>query len=1397
MLCVSIQASLFAQISTQQFPVNNFLATNFKTTLYKTKDGLSANATKALAQDANSVLWIGLDEGLSRFDGTRFRNFRNSLPSRYVKYLYQTRNKRILVAHDLGISEIHETPDTVTFPLLLRGERTETDTAVNYPKQVFEQDDGTLWIAESKSVVRFRAQPGREHSPSTLKRFAFPARCQTNSFLRSFSFVPDGFGSFVVCSQTGYCFWYDRTNDSFKEISLPNGTPLAAASDMLNMGQGVVWIAYADGIAELRFDKQGNFLALSRRLSQPSASLLHRTAQGSIFLGTWFSGLYLLEQHQASASKKSSADSNSLIPRPCPLPFNSVNMLLSNENGEIWVSSDEGIALLKPSPVLTIEFGGKSRGYIQAITRDPRNTIFTSDGMAAYRLHSRTNGTSASDNDKQARADKTNCDDAKLPKNSHTVVPEEIFRIKGTDILAMAHTTTALWCGTTDGKLYRADARDVAQAEHTRTEHVRTEHVRFEQIPTITHDGRSPTLFYLFADAQQTVWACGELDAGALRVRDHNTQSSSQSSSQSNSQPNAKPNVELYDAARGLPSVIRCFAESPDRVLYAAGRSRNRAQYLFRYSASTDRFTDISKPLPTEATTDFEVNDLCVRGADDIWLCSSVGLFHLTAHGVVKVPIIYAPTGEEIINIKAIQRDDNGVLWIGTSHGVVVYHASGEYFFLNENGGLPANEIAFRAMLWAGKYSGMWIGTAKGMVNVASLASTPPATPTPLLTFLRVNGQREKLSELVRTSHVVQRSNNNGSNQSEMNEVAFPHAADIQLGFLSVVFGEDAVTYQYRLLGEGRDSSWSPPQQEAGTTFLTLPTGAYRLQVRAIQSGAYRWSAAMTFRFRVAPAWYEHWWSQVGLVVLAGGIIWGAARMYGRRLEHQKQMLQGIVEERTREIYNKNVEITLSRERLETMSEIGRNLTASLSFEVIANALYDSVSTILPVEQFSLGLLNPERASIHYRFVMEQGARLDGEETHLDHADPCAVWVITRRTPVFINNPATDAPRYAVQQVAQQVVQQTVQQTVQHATPHAANEAAQASSPQTASTQTASIEASPSQTSSIYTPLMLEEQAFGVLSVKAFRLNAYTPEHLDILQSLSDYAAIAIANAESNEKILHQQALLEQQAQELHEQNTQLLDLNTEKNEFLGIVAHDLKNPISTIRGLTDIMLDSSFAIDADEQLRLLNIISTSTERMLKLVTNLLDINRFERGATSFALVRLNLAPLISAILQNYREQAAAKNITLHREILTATSVYADEEAMVQILDNLISNAVKYSPQGKNVFVEIKEQGTRNKEQDVSPAPCCLILVRDEGPGISAEDMKKLFGKFARLSARPTGGEHSTGLGLSIVKKMVEAMNGRVWCESELGKGATFIVELPVAEPASRPLNDVAEQVLK
>jgi signal transduction histidine kinase len=275
-------------------------------------------------------------------------------------------------------------------------------------------------------------------------------------------------------------------------------------------------------------------------------------------------------------------------------------------------------------------------------------------------------------------------------------------------------------------------------------------------------------------------------------------------------------------------------------------------------------------------------------------------------------------------------------------------------------------------------------------------------------------------------------------------------------------------------------------------------------------------------------------------------------------------------------------------------------------------------------------------------------------------------------------------------------------------------------------------------------------------------------------------ALILYRNAQAehlaNMEILRQQRVLEDQSAEieitntkLQEQNSELSALNLEKNELMGIVAHDLKNPIGAVIGLAELMVNGTIRqevlVEAAKQ------IVGAGERMLALVTNVLDINRLEAGGMGFAIVELDILPVVEATYWQYQTAAEMKRITMHYQPMTTSAkVFADEQAMMQVLDNIISNAVKYSPHGKSIFIRVK-----------SSLEAVRVEIQDEGEGISPNDMQKLFGKFARLSARPTGGEHSTGLGLSIVKKMVEAMNGKVWCESEVEKGATFIVELPIA----------------
>ncbi len=240
---------------------------------------------------------------------------------------------------------------------------------------------------------------------------------------------------------------------------------------------------------------------------------------------------------------------------------------------------------------------------------------------------------------------------------------------------------------------------------------------------------------------------------------------------------------------------------------------------------------------------------------------------------------------------------------------------------------------------------------------------------------------------------------------------------------------------------------------------------------------------------------------------------------------------------------------------------------------------------------------------------------------------------------------------------------------------------------------------------------------------------------------------------------------------ELHEANAQLKELNKEKDEFMGIAAHDLKNPLNGIMGLAS-MIETVPDLSREQVEDFARMIVSSSQRMFDLISRLLDINAIEQGNLNLTIVHCSLATTVENVVENFRPRALKKDIALHYVCeASSTIILADEVALMQIVENLVSNAVKYSPQGRSVWVSVL-----NAESSIH------LCVKDEGPGISAEDQTKLFGKFMRLTAQPTGGEDSTGLGLSIVKRMVEAMNGSVWCESELGHGATFVVAFPLTD---------------
>lgn len=218
--------------------------------------------------------------------------------------------------------------------------------------------------------------------------------------------------------------------------------------------------------------------------------------------------------------------------------------------------------------------------------------------------------------------------------------------------------------------------------------------------------------------------------------------------------------------------------------------------------------------------------------------------------------------------------------------------------------------------------------------------------------------------------------------------------------------------------------------------------------------------------------------------------------------------------------------------------------------------------------------------------------------------------------------------------------------------------------------------------------------------------------------------------------------------------------LHEEKDHLMAMLAHDLNNPLQTI----------TLACDAIQEKRddeSIEIVRQTVDRMSRLVKNVLNVNALESGKSTLHLRRVDLSDVASDIVLAFQSRARAKRIALHF-IPGEGWLTADADAMAQITDNLLGNALKFTPPGGKVTVEVARE-----DHSVG------LRVSDTGPGIKPEEMPQLFEKFTRLSAQPTGGESSHGLGLAITKRLTEALGGTIAVESKAGEGATFRLRFP------------------
>ncbi|HEX6384960.1 MAG TPA: GAF domain-containing protein [Anaerolineae bacterium] len=315
------------------------------------------------------------------------------------------------------------------------------------------------------------------------------------------------------------------------------------------------------------------------------------------------------------------------------------------------------------------------------------------------------------------------------------------------------------------------------------------------------------------------------------------------------------------------------------------------------------------------------------------------------------------------------------------------------------------------------------------------------------------------------------------------------------------------------------------------------------------------------------------------------------------------------------------------------------------------------------------------------------------------------------------------------------------------------------------------VAASFSTHSQVTVPFIHKDRLIGVIAIESDMLQAFDPYAVETAVRVTDHASVAIANA-----------LLYEQVNEANRTNS----------EFVSLVSHELKTPMTSMRGYTDLLLSGMAGELSPKQQSFLETIAANIKRMSQQIQDLTDISRIETGQLHMEFAPTAFANIINETLQIVQGLCDEKGIRVHLDLpADLPLVMGDTSRLVQVLTNLLSNACKYSPPDTDVFVTFKattlspsisSPSASPSADDEKPAlPVVLCTVRDNGYGIAEVDRKRLFTKFFRSEDPNVRQAKGTGLGLSITKGIVELHGGQIWVESELHKGTTFYFTIPQA----------------
>jgi signal transduction histidine kinase/ligand-binding sensor domain-containing protein/CheY-like chemotaxis protein len=1321
------------------------------------ENGLAQESVLAMVQDQQGFIWLGTQAGLTRFDGYRTTTYKSAvsdphgLIDNWVRALHIDAKGRMWVGTDGGLDRYD--PLTKTFSHFLPQESFKRGNGNRHVRALLDDGAGGLWVASADGLHRFDPDTGHftswHHDANDEGSLSHD---QVNTLAR------DAQGRLWVGTGKGVDMLAPGAR-SFRHYPLGGDLRANSVAALLVDREQNLWVGTMAGLE--RWQLTGD--APQRRALGPQEGLrpgaaitvIYQDDENNLWLGSQADGFYrwMASENRLVPYRHQPSDNHSVAD-------NQISALFRDRMGAFWVGTwNDGASRVD------LGSGGFSRivnqvdlphslsdNKVRAIVADPRGLLWMGS----------SNGLNLCD------ASGAECrvyrHEVGKPNSLSADLVTALWREKNGD----------LWIGGPNG----INKLDAASG-------------RFSAISFAHGDTASDTIRNIVGDRSGQLWISSR---GGLYRLDPRTMA-----------------VQSYlhnpaDSGTLADNVVRPILEDRKGQLWIG--TFNGLDLLDR---KTGRFRHFRRAAndPFSLSHD-EVHYLYEDAHGTIWVGTAAGLnrMDVAPDGSIRFRRYLRKDGIADDAIASILPDDAGNLWLSTNSGLSRLNPeTGEvHNFAGADGtieGAYFDGAALRAAdgrLYFGGFNGI---TAFSPRDVHENSLPPSVVITDLQIF----------NKSIRPGH---------GDHADVLNMAIEHTQAITLMEQDSVFSLEFAALHYAAPQRNRfayqlvgfDDDWVVTDStKRFATYTNLDPGQYVFKVKAANKDGVWNENPATLTITIQPPFWKTWWFRL---LMAAGLLGAGAAVYRARvrgLRTQQATLEQLVRARTAEVELKNQQLLQQKAEAEqrrieserqkeeaerqkeaveqanrnisVLSELGREVTASLDMETTMRTLYRHVKNLMNAQMFGIGFVHEEQCMIEFPFALEGGVRTLPYRRRLDDPNQMAVWCIRNRREILINDFYNEYRPYMDDSGLDKLAPSPREDGVAAQIPH----------------------------SMIYVPLIVNDKVVGLLCVQSVEKHAYKRVHADILQTLSAYAAAGLENArafQQLEEAMHAlrntqaQLLLQEKQVRLHtdelalanralQENEERLRLakqkaeeaTRQKSEFLANMSHEMRTPLAGVIGMLGFALRDHQLQESTREQILRG--QANAQSLLAIINDLLDFSKIEAGKLSIENIDFGLAAAVENVVSLFEEQAAVHSVGFSLEFGDGLPQYVvgDPTRLRQVLVNLVGNAFKFTQRGA---VRMRVEKVAESGRPRPGVNMIRFTVVDSGIGIAPEAMPRLFQKFEQADATTTRRYGGTGLGLAICRQLVELMGGEIQVSSTPGMGSTFWFELPMANGVAPPL---------